>query len=514
MKRKSRPGKDELAGIAVAAVPTGSEQTDSAVPKPRTLRIFISYAHEDAKIAIAVSNTLQVKLTNVLTEVFLDKTSLETGFAFDTQIKERLATTDVLIIIYTGVGKPSHSYTGWEVGFFMGVQRSGNDDAEIPRRIVPLYLHSPPATTTAMQGIGLGITHDLLKLTETKFRARLETTVAGDDPMVKFLDELQEIEDRLRRRGGFPKGNSPDSVKCACDMYAAIFAHLKTTVETTLKPQEQISIATNVAALQASDDDLPPDAQLTTVGSGSPMSIFGLPDPTLPWSSFVSKISDHRLGTSWREAIVSVVISSLRNKMEIDNSQVIVSSDEKHVYRVILTTSTSYYNGNREFSLYFVEALRRNDYGNRDTTLLLKGLELVCRFRFMFLEEKSEFSKMNILAISLDRVPELAQALIQELNLLRRDAQEARLDLPNVWSNFISWDIVVDMSRKWQDQEKNIRGLASAITALKRSGDDTPRLEEMRVELAREIDHVSKSSRANNGLLIKEMTAKLASTVG
>ena len=122
-------------------------------PRPRTLRIFISYAHEDEKIAIAVSNALQAKLNNVLTEVFLDKTSLETGIAFDTQIADKLATTDILIIIYTGIRKPSHGYTGWEVGFFQGVQRGDHGERDIPRRIVPFYLDNPPATASMQQGM-------------------------------------------------------------------------------------------------------------------------------------------------------------------------------------------------------------------------------------------------------------------------------------------------------------------------------------------------------------------------
>src|SRR5207245_1353689 len=123
--------------------------------------------------------------------------------------------------------------------------------------------------------------------------------------------------------------------------------------------------------------------------------------------------------------------------MNIDNSQVIISSDDKHVYRIILTTSTAYYNSTREFNLYFVEALRPKDYGDRNTTLLLSGLEIVCRFRFMFLEEQSEFSNRNISALPLDRIPDLARGLIRELNLLRRDSQEAGLDQPNVWRAFV-----------------------------------------------------------------------------
>jgi hypothetical protein len=54
----------------------------------------------------------------------------------------------------------------------------------------------------------------------------------------------------------------------------------------------------------------------------------------------------------------------------------------------VLTTATHYWNDTREFNLYFVETLRREDYGDKKTSLLLKGLDLVCRYHFMFLEDE------------------------------------------------------------------------------------------------------------------------------
>ena len=83
--------------------------------RPRILRVFISYAHEDAKIAIAVSNALQTALGDTLVEIFLDKFYLEPGCEFKPQIEETLDNTDILILIYTG--KPSH-FMGFEIGYF------------------------------------------------------------------------------------------------------------------------------------------------------------------------------------------------------------------------------------------------------------------------------------------------------------------------------------------------------------------------------------------------------------
>src|SRR5580704_15387978 len=111
-----------------------------------------------------------------------------------------------------------------------------------------------------------------------------------------------------------------------------------------------------------------------------------------------------------------------------------------------MTTATKFYNDYREFSVYFVEMLKRADFGDQSTTNLLKGLELVCRFRFMFLETDSEYSGQNILASQPERLPELASRLLKELNLLRKDARDAGMDQPKIWRKFVTWDHITKMS--------------------------------------------------------------------
>jgi hypothetical protein len=324
----------------------------SAPAKPRILQLFISYAHEDENIAHAVYGALRQALGTNFANIFLDKISIESGLNFETQIEDTLDSTDIFIIVYTGAEKPSHGYTGWEVGYFRRVQRLGENDVGIKRRIVPLYLYEPPATVISIQGLALGITrNDLSKSTEDF--TKLE--VGSNEPMVKFIDELQDIVHKLIERAEFPKADLPDTVKCVRDMRLAIFSYLKTTVDKILKPQKQIIIKTNVASLQAADGNLPSDAQLIPCGSGSPMNVFGLPNTAMEWSTFISQVSNHKLGDSWRDAINGVVASSLPDEINVDNSRVVWSDDEKHIYRIILTTSTTYFNGSKEFHLYLVE---------------------------------------------------------------------------------------------------------------------------------------------------------------
>src|SRR6266516_3249751 len=80
----------------------------------RNLNVFISYAHEDSTIAVAVSNMLQQALGDVVTEVFLDTRSIHIGGDITDEIKSALKRADVLLVVSTGALQASHSWTGFE----------------------------------------------------------------------------------------------------------------------------------------------------------------------------------------------------------------------------------------------------------------------------------------------------------------------------------------------------------------------------------------------------------------
>jgi hypothetical protein len=365
--------------------------------EPRIFRIFISYASEDLPIAAAIGTCLKIALGDFFAEVNLDKWFLQPGLAFKRQIESKLQKTDVFIIVYTGAEKQSHGYTGWEVGYFDHVMETTTG-----RLKIALYLDTPPAISAEEEGIPLGLGRDRLEMTCAQFESDL--AVRPDEPICLLLEKWQAEVGKIVEATGFPKPQKKpeqDSAACVRSLKLAIFRYMKGTVETTVQPQKQITIRVKGSALEQAIDNLPPDAQLVPQHAGTPMSIFGLQDEQIPWEKFLSSTADNRLCDSWREAITSVVMSSFPDRVNVDNSQIILSSDEVKAYRVILTKATKYYDDYREFSVYFVELLNRADYGDESTSNLLKGLQLVCRFRFMFLETDSEFSSQNISTINI-----------------------------------------------------------------------------------------------------------------
>jgi hypothetical protein len=456
-------------------------------PKPRILRVFISYAKEDEKIAAAVSEAIRIAL-GTFAEVFIDN-ALQFGVSFQDEIQKRLDETDLLVVIYSAALKPSHSFTGVELGYFIGTMER-NQQPDRPRKIVPIYFDNPPDILAGKEGVNIGISRATLELSLEEYAESLK--IDSENRMVKFLGEYQERVDKLREENGFPKvqkrSEEQDLFGLVRKMQLSIFSHLKTSVESTFKPQKQVTIQTRSFPVDSPRADLPEDAVLMPVGAGNPMSIFGLQDQEITWGEFRQFTRNSKFRDSWIDAITSVVTSSLQGQLDVDNSQVIVSNDERHAFRVILTTGTRYFNGIREFNLYFVEYLRPRDFGDASTTLLLKGLELSCRFRFLFLEKNSEFSHMNIRISLPSRLHELGRGIERELNLFRRDAIEMGLDKANIWADFVDWQYLEKMSEEWRPLETKIRDICVQIRGVKEDSEDIPRLRDSLADTVKQLE--------------------------
>jgi hypothetical protein len=340
----------------------------------------------------------------------------------------------------------------------------------------------------------------------TEYEATLKK-IDFDDSAVSCLREFQHLVDTFRESQGAAKISQDDEQRdlpaLVRTVRLAIFNHLKTTLDTeaTLKPQLQNTIKTSDDALAASGDELPGTALLIPIGAGNPMSIFGLQNAQFTWNAFRQQKPNKYL-ESWVDAITKVVTFSVQNQLQKDNSQIIVSYDERNAYRVILTTGNRYFNGNREFNLYFVE-LRRQEFGDPATTLLLKGLELVCRFRSLFLEQQSEFSATVGKVVAPEAVKGFASSIDRELNLMRRDALEAKLDNPSVWLGLIDPALLLKLSETWRPLETKLR---EANTNIRQSGAGTA---ESRTSLTKILEDLESTMKPLNGEMIARMADRL-----
>jgi hypothetical protein len=150
--------------------------------------------------------------------------------------------------------------------------------------------------------------------------------------------------------------------------------------------------------------------------------------------------------------------------------------------------------------------LERADYGDQDTTYLLRGLELVCRFRSMFLENDSDFLGANVSLTDAQQLPIVASKLLKELNLLRRDAQEAELDRPGTWTKYVDFGHIKAIAEAYRPCESKLREIIPKIMAAKAQPE---LLEPLGKEMAEVLTKMEEAVRPENGLLLREMAAEL-----
>jgi hypothetical protein len=470
------------------------------------LKLFISYASEDEVLAEAIARGLRDAFGPNFADVFFDKLSLRVGEEYRKQLADKLAKSDILIIVYTGATKPSHSFTGWEIGYFEANMDKLAGDG-YPKEIVSMFLDTQPAPVAGYQGLSLRIPLNILQLDEPAFVN--QNKLKAEEPICAWVAKQQKRVEKYREQLPIEEPAKPSANGVCEQIRLSVFRYLKTTVETVQKPQKQITIRCAGHLFRPNDTDLPNDATIIEVGSGTMSEIFGLTVSQLRWESFVQQVRDNRQKDAWIYGITIVVLSALQG-LNIDNSQIIVSADESKSYRLILTTATKYFDDSREFSLYFVETFSREEYGDKKTTLLLKGLEQVCRFRFMFLEHDSKFSAENLLITRSERLPELASELLRELNLLRKDSLNAGLSEPTTWANFLDWTNITEMARTYEPVEREIRELVSNILRCKDKADEITAL---RTNLSNAVKKLAEGTRPHNTLLIKNMSEKLRELV-
>jgi hypothetical protein len=486
-------------------IATGSVTGPTPQAEPAILRFFISYASEDILIATTVAKALREALGEVFAEINIDRWFLEAGEEFQKQIEDKLERTDIFISLYTGRVK---EWTGWEIGYFERVMHG----SEKKRSILAMYLNELPKALARYQGINLNIPEENLSLSSEAFAA-INNGVSEEDAAVRYLLSWQARVDDNRVASGFAKarpGENEDPVKCVQMMKLAIFNHLRTKVQLTITPQKKMLIRTTDAALdtalKTTNANLPMDAELVPLGEGT-MSIFGLGgDKPRTWKEFLANIAPDEHANSWRIAIYSVVDSSSGNRIAVDNSQIIVSSDGK-AYRVILTSSVRYYDDKREFTLYLVDTLPRTDYGDEETTRILKAIEFTCRFRFLFFEKGSPFSPQSV---DLGDLYSNARKLIKELDLLRKDSSDAGMDQPNVFLGLVKDPAKFnELVRLYLPREQQMRAIAGRIVETNPNSN----LSALKEELLKELADLKQTVEPGNAELIRELTAKLQSAV-
>jgi hypothetical protein len=495
---------------------------------PKVLQMFICYAREDEAIATAVHDALNGMLHQAVAKVFMDRVSLNYGEEFPRQLHDALEQANVLIVVFSGVSKPSVSYPGFEVGYFSRVMEHESNRNGRMRIIVPLYLEAPPAPIADRHGFGFGISKEDLQGDEEQFKESLKSVVTDRHPAVRFLKRLQDhIRDSGVDNEEFAQFIQERAKERVTQMLVAIFAHLKKTVADTRQRQKMVTIKLKPHSGQHLDD-LPPDTWIEPEPDSGAMGIFGLPEIGVSWKAFTTQIGNAQMdgahaedselaklfALSWKDAIVTVVKSALPRLSHTDNKQVIVSHDGQNVYRMVVTTDKSHYDGRREFTLHFVEVHGSRENPLTKFTRLIRALDITCRFRGMFLEKESQFRPSVIKSAEHETLLKTARKLMKELNFMVRDAMAAGLATAQDWGEMVPASKIDEMTEVWTPLEKELRETCALIIGSAHKPDHPVDIGTSGQKLHKVLENLVKEIRPMNSDVIHRLTKCLQDILG
>jgi hypothetical protein len=107
-------------------------------------------------------------------------------------------------------------------------------------------------------------------------------------------------------------------------------------------------------------------------------------------------------------------------------------------------------------------------------------------------------------------LPKLAAKLLKELHLLHRDAQDAGLDRPGMWANYVTFDHIKRITDAYRPCESKLREIISKIMAAK---GQAMLLQPLGKEMAEVLTAMEKVVRPENTLLLQEMATQLNKVV-
>jgi hypothetical protein len=202
--------------------------------------------------------------------------------------------------------------------------------------------------------------------------------------------------------------------------------------------------------------------------------------------------------------LVRVLARAGTDSLDEVSGNLIWSQNEQKLYRIILTTYTTYYNKTIQASVYIVEVLIRKDHGDPETTLLAKGLQSAMRFRSLFLEQNGLFNYLNI-ELQQTGLAAAAAEIAAELDFLSLDLVAAAINTPASWNGILSPEEIKTMAGTWQPLKKKL--LDDCRRAI--AANDGAAVETAKSNLAATLHEIGAKVGPLNDSLLRAIAAKL-----
>jgi hypothetical protein len=437
------------------------------------LQVFISYANEDKNLATAIAEELRTAFGLTSLRVLIGA-EVGLGTPWRKQIEDDLDNADILLILATGVEKLSHSFTGFEVGYFKGSKKSRPQMAqfESERLIIPIAIATTiPGTVDDVQGVQLDGQVDALKIDQELLKdqekfARAVDYASDTNPLLKLFKRILSIigasSFNEQELAPFDKQIRDSSKR----LHQMIFAELRKRISTEIFPERKIVIRVDPHTGSGGSDD--PVAGATIEFHGRSFDVFGFeapPQGRLDCKAFLTSIPNKRVAAIWSDIIRSQVLAARQQNFR-ENRRLITSPDKSRFFRIFAANSVLYFSGENEIHIYVVEVKSR-DFGDRTTTMLLKAIQVGLQYRFMFLEQSSEFSPASIGVTMKDHLRNTVSDLIQELEYLLWMSKDAGLEQPENLLRIYGHDLKPgELDQKaalWEEKRSALYSAAYAV---------------------------------------------------
>jgi hypothetical protein len=441
-----------MALTAVAAIPPESPSHD--LEPYRHAGVFISYASEDHDIAQAVYQSLQALGETIFDriKVFFDSKSIDGGDEIRADIRQGLKKSDFLVVLYTGLFKHSHGYTGWEVGFFDGlIEDEISKYGMTGRKIIYLYSGEPPAIGNSVLGISVNVDITDLGGSRADYVQKSIQSLDNPDALARALlgiadraesrlpPPLQDRENLERKRNRRRQAVAEEIVPA---LKGKLFDSMSTRIARHSVEQKFIELELPKPAPDQIYVSIPDNAKLTPK-SGA-FEIFGISrlNDALTWREFSNEVKFRGglCGSSVLLAIEQAVISAISPAVSVDNDQVLKSHNDQ-VFRVVITRQTDYYNGRKVVYLCFVPRLQKSVLGRNDTSIILGFVNVAAKYRSIFIERNSPLSVESfVFEPEPAKVQNKVRQLIRELLLIEEDSRNLELDQVAAISTYFGGD--------------------------------------------------------------------------
>lgn len=465
------------------------------------MKIFISYSHQDALLATGLLNLLQTAFGPVLAEVFVDRSSIAYGSNIKDSVVEALRRADLLIAVVMGAQPASAlSWPGFEIGRFSAFwedadykrgPHSNREKNEVVGQIFTLMNGDVPlGPQQGTRAVKLGIPDAYLSDEKSRIAAGV-----GNSDLLNFLKDIEKEFKDESAYAAYKKIRSNSLDELARDFKLDAFDVLRERVRSTSKPTKQLIVLN-----KGGSTSLKKDTKLFSVAGA--VDIFGksetdarlfksaevAPGTTryeTSWGEFCAAVKPHKYGMYWCQVIEHAFSKAITGADEFtsnfDSNLVLISSREKR-HQVVATTITNFYNNDSEVSLYLIEAQDRPDRGDPETTKLLACLNIVCRFRFAFLERTSSYYWRNFGKSRMN-----ARDLLLELDYLKSEATAANLEKEGAYEEFLDDKVLTEMIGVWNGVDVELRKICSDAAVSRLDSEDSPAITERIVEQLKKI---------------------------